>query len=114
VKALQQDGLSQREACKIMRARRRSSNEKPGVRFLEDAPLIKRITELAQAYPRRGCKRLYDRYEREAREDDPYMNYKRFRRLYRLGNLQISNITHENDVRTCRKGTDLGCVVLAR
>ncbi len=73
-----------------MRARRRSSNEKPGIRALEDAPLIKRITELAQAYPRRGCKRLYDRYEREAREDDPYMNYKRFRRLYRLGNLQIS------------------------
>jgi len=52
--------------------------------------LIKRITELAQTYPRRGCKRLYDRYEREAREDDPYMNYKRFRRLYRLGNLQLS------------------------
>lgn len=72
-----------------MRARRCSSNEKPGVKVLEDAPLIKRITELAQAYPRRGCKRLYDRYEREAREDDPYMNYKRFRRLYRLGNLQI-------------------------
>jgi putative transposase len=90
VKALQQDGLSQREACKIIRARRRSSNEKPGVRYLEDEPLIKRITELAQAYPRRGCKRLYDRYEREAREGDPYMNHKRFRRLYRLGNLQIS------------------------
>ena len=90
VRALQNRGLSQREACKIMRARRRSSNEKPGIRALEDAPLIKRITELAQAYPRRGCKRLYDRYEREAREDDPYMNYKRFRRLYRLGNLQIS------------------------
>lgn len=73
-----------------MRARRRSSNEKPGIRKLEDAPLIKRLTELAQKYHRRGCKRLYDRYEREAREDDPYMNYKRFRRLYRLGNLQIS------------------------
>ena len=73
-----------------MRARRRSPNEKPGVRALEDAPTIKRITELAQTYPRRGCRRLYDRYERAARENDPYMNYKRFRRLYRLGNLQIS------------------------
>jgi hypothetical protein len=73
-----------------MRARRRSPNEKPGVRALEDAPTIKRITELAQTYPRRGCRRLYDRYERAARENDPYMNYKRFRRLCRLGNLQIS------------------------
>lgn len=90
VKALQRAGLSQREACKIMRARRRSSREKPSVRTLEDAPAIKRITELAQTYPRRGCKRLYDRYEREARDGDPYMNYKRFRRLYRLGNVQIS------------------------
>lgn len=90
MKALQQSGLSQREACKIMRARRRSSKEKPSVKALEDAPLIKRITELAQAYPRLGCTRLYDRYEREAREGDPYMNFKRFRRLYRLGNLQIS------------------------
>jgi len=90
VRALQQDGLSQREACKIMRARRRSPKEKAGIGAFEDAPLIKRITELAQAYPRRGCLRLYDRYEREAREGDPYMNYKRFRRLYRLGNLQIS------------------------
>jgi len=89
VKALQQSGLSQREACRIMRARRCLPNEKPSVKALEDAPAIKRITELAQTYPRRGCKRLYDRYEREACEGDPYMNYKRFRRLYRLGNLQI-------------------------
>lgn len=71
MRALQSKGLSQREACKIMRARRRSSKEKPGIKVLEDAPLIKRITELAQAYPRSGCKRLYDRYEREAREGDP-------------------------------------------
>jgi putative transposase len=73
-----------------MRARRRSSAEKPGKKALQDAPVITRITELAQARPRSGCKRLYDAYEREARDGDPYMNYKRFRRLYRLGNLQIS------------------------
>jgi putative transposase len=90
VRALQSRGLSQREACKVMHARRRSSNEKPGTKAREDAPLIQRITELAQSRPRSGCKRLYDAYEREARDGDPYMNYKRFRRLYRLGNLQIS------------------------
>jgi putative transposase len=90
VRALQTRGLSQREACKIMRARRRSPSEKPGMRALEDAPLIQRITELAQSRPRSGCKRLYDAYEREGRQGDPYMNYKRFRRLYRLGNLQIA------------------------
>lgn len=90
VRALQTRGLSQREACKIIRARRRSSNEKPGIRAQEDALLIRRITELAQSRPRSGCRRLYDAYEREARDGDPYMNYKRFRRLYRLGNLQIS------------------------
>lgn len=66
-----------------------SPNEKPGIRAIEGAPLIKRITELAQSRPRSGCKRLYDAYEREARDGDPYINYKRFRRLYRLGNLQI-------------------------
>jgi hypothetical protein len=91
VKALQKSGLSQREACKIMRARRHSSNEKPSLKALEDAPLIKRITELAQTYPRRGCKRLHDRYEAEAREDDPYMNFKRFRRLYRPGICRFSS-----------------------
>jgi hypothetical protein len=90
VKALQQSGLSQREACKIMQARRRSPNESAGIRSTQDAPLIKRLTQLAQDRPRYGCKRLYGLYERMADEGDPYMNYKRFRRLYRLANLQIS------------------------
>jgi putative transposase len=51
---------------------------------------MKRLTHLAQARPRYGCKRLYVVYERAAEENDPYMNYKRFRRLYRLANLQIA------------------------
>ncbi len=58
--------------------------------MLQDRPLIARLTQLAQEHPRYGCKRLYVIYEREASELDPYMNYKRFRRLYRLGNLQIA------------------------
>jgi len=90
VRALQRKGLSQREACKIMRARRRSPNEATGIRVAQDAPLMKRLTQLAQMHPRYGCKRLYVIYERVASETDPYMNYKRFRRLYRLANLQIS------------------------
>jgi putative transposase len=73
-----------------MRTRRRSSKEISGRRVAEDAPLIRRLTELAQEYPRYGCRRLYGRYEREAADSDPYMNYKRFRRLYRLANLQIA------------------------
>jgi putative transposase len=73
-----------------MRARRRSSREQLGVKDAQDAPLILRLTQLAQDHPRYGCKRLYVIYERQARDADPYMNYKRFRRLYRLGNLQIA------------------------
>jgi putative transposase len=99
---LQSQGLSQREACKIVRARRRSSNEKPGIKALEDPPLIKRITELAQSRPRSGYRRLYDAYEREARDGDPYMNYKRFWRLYRLGNLQISKRRHRSRAKYVR------------
>lgn len=90
MKALRQSGLSQRAACKIMRARRRSLQPQPSAKVQEDARIVARLTELAQRWPRRGCRRLYDRYEREARETDSYMNFKRFRRLYRLGNLQLS------------------------
>lgn len=90
VKALQRDGLSQREACKIMRARRQTPREKSRIGAARDAPLLKRLTQLAQEHPRYGCKRLYVIYERVAGEEDPYMNYKRFRRLYRLANLQIA------------------------
>jgi putative transposase len=89
VKALQQSGLSQREACKVIRARRRPSRTQPSAMAQADAQVIVRLTELAQRWPRRGCKRLYDRYERDAREGDVYMNFKRFRRLYRLANLQL-------------------------
>ncbi|MDQ2664111.1 MAG: IS3 family transposase [Candidatus Eremiobacteraeota bacterium] len=90
MKALQQSGLTQREACKIIGARRRSSRECPSAKALDDAKVVGRLTELAQKHLRFGCVRLYGRYEREARPDDGYMNFKRFRRLYRLANLQIA------------------------
>lgn len=90
MKALQRSGLSQRAACAIIRARRQSPGTLATEKAQADARVIVRLTELAQRWPRRGCKRLYDRYERDARNGDEYMNFKRFRRLYRLGNLQLS------------------------
>lgn len=90
MKALQTLGLSQREACAIVRARRRSPREKPSTKTLEDARWVTRLTEVAQGHAEHGCRRLYDDYFRDAIPGaDEYMNYKRFRRLYRLANLQI-------------------------
>jgi putative transposase len=90
VKALQTLGLSQREACAIVRARRRSPHEKPSTKALEDARWATRLTEVAQQHAEHGCRRLYDDYARDAAPaQDEYMNYKRFRRIYRLANLQI-------------------------
>jgi putative transposase len=89
VKALQSDGLSQREACAIARARRRRSNERPGLKEQNDAQWAKRLTEVAHAHPTHGCRQLYEDYGRDAKPSDEYMNYKRFRRLYRLANLQF-------------------------
>lgn len=90
MRALQTLGLSQREACKIVRARRRSPTEKPTDKARTDARWTSRLTEVAQTHADHGCRRLYADYERDANPAvDEYMNYKRFRRLYRLGNLQI-------------------------
>ena len=90
MKALQTLGLSQREACAIVRARRRSSREVPSAKASDDARWAERLTEVAHAHSEHGCRRLYEDYERDAiPELDEYMNYKRFRRLYRLANLQI-------------------------
>jgi putative transposase len=90
VKALQTLGLSQREACAIVRARRRSPKERPNTKALEDARWASRLTEVAQQHSEHGCRRLYDDYGRDADPGkDEYMNYKRFRRIYRVANLQI-------------------------
>jgi len=90
VKALQTLGLSQREACAIARARRRPPNERPSTKAHDDARWAARLTEVAQQHSEHGCRRLYDDYGRDADPGkDEYMNYKRFRRLYRVANLQI-------------------------
>ncbi len=73
-----------------MRTRRRSPREQLSTKKTEDARAIARLTELAQGHPWYGCKRLYVVYEREAGAADEYINFKRFRRLYRLAKLQIA------------------------
>lgn len=83
-------GLSQREACQLIHARRRSSSELLSAKAQDDARLATRLTEVAQKHAEHGCRRLYEDYNRDADpKADEYMNYKRFRRLYRLANLQF-------------------------
>jgi len=89
VKALQQSGLSQREACKSVHTRRRSSSELPSCKAQRDAAVATRLTQVAQKHFEHGCRRLFEDYERDAIEGDEYMNYKCFRRIYRLAGLQI-------------------------
>lgn len=49
-----------------------------------------RLIEVAQNHAENGCRRLYEDYDRDAEPgQDEYMNYKRFRRIYRVANLQI-------------------------
>jgi putative transposase len=89
VKALRSRGLSQREACAIVRTRRRSSRERLSNKAHIDAQAALRLTQVAQDHPKHGCRRLYDDYERDAVIGDEYMNYKRFRRIYRAANLHM-------------------------
>jgi putative transposase len=90
VKALQAKGLSQREACAIVRARRRSSRERLSDKAKADAGWASRLTEVAHHHSDHGCRRLYEDYERDAVLGvDEYMNHKRFQRLYQLAGLQI-------------------------
>jgi putative transposase len=71
-------------------------------RLKQDAEIILRLTELAQEHPRYGCNRLYTIYERIARDSDPYLNFKRFRRLYRAGNLQIARRRRRSQAKLVR------------
>ena len=90
VKALQMLGLSQREACKIIRIKRRSPREQASRKEQDDAQWVQRLTEVAHVHAEHGCRRLYNDYERDADlECDQYMSFRRFRRLYRLRNLHI-------------------------
>ena len=89
MRALQALGLSQREACVAVRARRRSSSEAPSLKEHEDARSSTRFTEVVQDRAEHGCQQLYQDYERGEIPEDEYVNYKRFRRIYRLAGLQI-------------------------
>ena len=89
MKALQEFGLSQREACKSVHAQRRSSSEPTTTKSQRDASVATRLTHVAQEHANHGCRRLYLDYERDAVDGDEYMNYKAFRRIYRLAGLQM-------------------------
>jgi len=69
VKALQTLGMSQREACASVRARRRSSRELPSAKEREDARWSMRLTELAQKHAEHGCRQLYGDSKAQRRWD---------------------------------------------
>ncbi len=75
VKALQEFGLSQREACKSVHARHRSPIEPATTKAQRDASVATRLTQVAQAHGDHGCRRLYYDYERNAICGDEYMNF---------------------------------------
>ena len=102
MRALQALGLSQREACVAVRARRRSSREAPSLKEHEDARSSTRFTEVVQDRAEHGCRHLYQDYERNAiPEADEYVNYKRFRRIYRLAGLQIGQRRRRGRAKSC-------------
>ena len=93
MKALQTLGLSQREACAIVRARRRSRHEKPSTKALDDARWATRLPKWRSSTPNTAAGGFTTTNGRDAIPDqDEYMNYKRFRRIYRLANLQIGDV----------------------
>jgi putative transposase len=102
VKALQEFGLSQREACRSVHARRRSSREQPTTKAQRDAIVATRLTQVAQNHAEHGCRRLFADYERDAIEGDEYLNYKAFRRIYRLAGLQIGRRRRRGRARIVR------------
>jgi putative transposase len=61
----------------------------PTTKAQRDAIVATRLTQVAQKHAEHGCRRLFEDYERDAIDGDEYMNYKRFRRIYRLAALQI-------------------------
>jgi putative transposase len=61
----------------------------PSTKAQRDALAATRLTEIAQQHAAHGCRRLFEDYERDAIDGDEYMNYKRFRRIYRLASLQM-------------------------
>ena len=89
MKALQEFGLSQREASKFIYAQRRSSSELTTTKSQRDASVATRLTHVAQEHGNHGCRRLYFDYERDAVDGDEYMKYKAFRGIYRLAGLQM-------------------------
>lgn len=81
--------MSQREACKVVHARRRSLSKPAATKVQSDATAAMRLTQVDQIHADHACRRLYYHYERDVIDGDEYMNYKAFRRNYRLVRLQM-------------------------
>jgi len=83
VKALQEFGLSERSACRLIHCPRRTAQYKPKQR--EDEELRLALRELAEQRPRFGWRRLQILLKR--RNLTP--NHKKLRRIYREERLQV-------------------------
>jgi putative transposase len=77
-------GISQRRSCAVMR-QARSGLVYKHTRKILDAPLTKRIEEIAQARVRYGFQRIHVLLRREGW----HVNHKRVHRLYRLAGLNL-------------------------
>ncbi len=77
-------GISQRRACGVMRQARSGLAYKP-VRKILDAPLTRRIEEIAQTRVRYGYQRIHILLRREGWP----INRKRVHRLYKLAGLNL-------------------------
>jgi putative transposase len=84
VKALQKDGLSQRQACTLTGTARTTMQYRPCKKPADD--LVRdRLRSIAQERPRFGWRRL----RILLRRDGIVLNHKRLRRLYRAEGLQV-------------------------
>ena len=94
--------MSQREACELVHARRRSLSKPAATKVQSDATAAMRLTQVAQIHADHACRRLYYDYERDAIDGDEYMNYKAFRRIYRLVRLQMGRRRRRGRVKIVR------------
>lgn len=82
--------VSERRACRALGQPRSTQHYRP--RHLEkDKPLVKRLHELAEKYPRYG----YRRITAKLKEERWHVNRKRVQRLWRAEGLKVPRKTHK-------------------
>ena len=83
MRALQDDGLSQRQACRLIKCTRSTLSYRS--KRPSDEPVAARMRELAMERPRWGWRRLKILFQREGLT----VGYDRFLRIYRANGLQV-------------------------